>query len=67
MTSVERILQYANLEQEAPEHIKSKALPPDWPSRGDVTFDHMTLTYGGGGIPALKDLTMSIKAAEKVP
>lgn len=66
MTSVERILQYTNLEQEAPEHITSKALPPDWPSRGHMTFDHMTLTYGGG-IPALKDLTLSIKAAEKVP
>ncbi len=66
MTSVERILQYTKLEQEAPAHRDDLDIPPSWPSRGAITFDHTTLSYFEDGDLALKDVCISIKSREKV-
>ena len=65
MTSVERIKQYGNLRQEAPEHISS-CLPDSWPQEGAITFDGITLTYRAGHAPALQNITFDIKPNEKV-
>lgn len=66
MTSVERILQYTDLEQEAPAHVDESHIPPDWPSRGELTFDHTSLSYFEDGDSALRDICISIKSGEKV-
>ena len=66
MTSVERILQYTKLEQEALAHRDELDIPPDWPSTGTITFDHASLSYYEEGLPALKDICISVKNCEKV-
>ena len=42
-SAVERVYHYAhNLEQEAPHEIDDKK-PPDWPSRGDLVLDNISM------------------------
>ncbi len=64
MTSVERILQYTKLEQEAPEHTSMKP-PPGWPSGGQVNFDHLCLFYSADHM-VLKDINIQFNSQEKV-
>jgi len=66
MTSVERILQYTKLDQEAPANRDDVEIPPGWPNGGAITFDNTTLSYSEDGDLALKDISVSIKSCEKV-
>ena len=65
MTSVERIQQYANLEQEAAQHTD---VVPDnnWPSKGAIELQNVCISYDGSDSPALGPVTLDIKPAEKV-
>ncbi|GLG99920.1 Putative multidrug resistance-associated protein [Gryllus bimaculatus] len=46
MTSVERIMEYKNVEQEPPlESAPGKKPPPDWPQKGHIVFDQLSLKY----------------------
>ena len=65
MTSVERIMQYSDLEQEAPEHTDLKP-PPNWPSRGAIQLRGMSLKYRHQEKPALGPISANILPAEKV-
>ena len=65
MTSVERILQYTDLEEEAA-YVTSEDPPKDWPQRGALSMTNMTLKYRSSDVPALRDVTLEIKEAEKV-
>ena len=65
MTSVERIVEYCNLESEAPPETDTKP-PDDWPSRGQVEFDSMSFTYHKGLPDVLHHITCTIKPTEKV-
>lgn len=53
MTSVERVMTYTELEEEAGYHIKKKA-PADWPPTGDVKFENVSLRYYEGGPQVLQ-------------
>ncbi|XP_076240264.1 ATP-binding cassette sub-family C member 4 [Calliopsis andreniformis] len=67
MTSVERILQFTQLDKEGPfesEPHKKPAL--QWPSKGEIQFDHVYLRYNDSEPPVLKDLCFFIKPGEKV-
>ena len=67
MVSVERIVEYQKLEQEAPAESDKKAKPfDDWPKTGKIEFDHMSLAYGNGQKPVLKDINCTIKGGEKI-
>lgn len=67
MNSTERIMEYVyDLPQEAA-YIKSETeTPPEWPQRGQVTFDNVSLSYRSGLPPALHHFTANIKPNEKV-
>lgn len=67
MVSVERVMEYTQLEPEASlETPKGKTPPPnDWPSSGEIIFEHVQLKYGNEE-PVLKDITCVIKPSEKV-
>ena len=65
MTGVERIKQYGSLDKEGEEHT-SEPLPPNWPTEGAITYDHVTLIYLPDHPPALNDLTFSLNGQEKV-
>lgn len=67
MVSVERIFEFTNLEQEGPfETDLEKTSLQDWPSRGQIKFDHLFLKYSEDQEPVLKDITFAIEPQEKV-
>lgn len=67
MTSVERILQFTQLDKEGPfESEPNKKPSAQWPSKGEINFDHLYLRYEDSAPPVLKDLCFTIKSGEKV-
>lgn len=67
MTSVERILQFTQLDNEGPfESEPNKKPSAQWPSNGEIKFDHLYLRYDDSAPPVLKDLCFHIKSGEKV-
>ncbi|XP_029302439.1 multidrug resistance-associated protein 4-like isoform X1 [Cottoperca gobio] len=65
MTSVERVVEYTELESEAPWETEKRP-PPDWPSKGLVTFDRVNFSYGPKGPPVLRNVTATFRPKEKV-
>ncbi|CAG2107286.1 unnamed protein product, partial [Medioppia subpectinata] len=65
MTSVERIIEYSKLPQEAAltAHDSHKP-PPDWPQKGQIELKDMSLCYEGSDKPVLKNLSCVIKSGE---
>ncbi|KAJ2657404.1 hypothetical protein IWW48_004533 [Coemansia sp. RSA 1200] len=66
MNSVERILQYLKIDQEAalesdPQHKP----PPSWPRKGDMQIENLVAEYVPG-VPVLHGISLSIKHGEKV-
>ncbi|XP_060888186.1 ATP-binding cassette sub-family C member 4-like [Labrus mixtus] len=65
MTSVERVVEYTELESEAPWETQKRP-PPDWPSKGLVTFDQVSFSYSEDGPLVLKNLKAMFRPQEKV-
>ncbi|KAM3608366.1 uncharacterized protein V6R79_023940 [Siganus canaliculatus] len=65
MTSVERVVEYAELENEAPWET-DKQPPPDWPKTGSITFDRVNFSYSVRDPLVLKNLTVVFTSREKV-
>ncbi|XP_023565420.1 multidrug resistance-associated protein 4 isoform X2 [Octodon degus] len=65
MISVERVIEYTDLEKEAPWEYQKRP-PPGWPHEGVIIFDNMSFTYSLDGPVVLKHLTALIKSTEKV-
>ena len=66
MVSTERVLEYGKLEQEADFRIENRPLSVDWPDKGCVIYNHVTLRYSRELPPVLKDITFKINPAERV-
>ncbi len=67
MNSAERLLEYANeLEQEAPHVIPETQPPASWPSQGKIEFKNVVMSYREGLPPVLKNLSLSVGAAERI-
>lgn len=67
MVSVERVLEYGQLESEADLLIDGNEQKlKEWPSRGAVAFKQIFLKYASSPKPVLSNITISIKAAEKI-
>lgn len=66
MNNAERVLHYANdIPLEPSPRLPTDPEPP-WPSRGVIVFDRVSLRYSPGGPLVLEDLSISIKAGEKI-
>ncbi|RVE57953.1 hypothetical protein OJAV_G00204270 [Oryzias javanicus] len=65
MTSVERVVEYAELESEAPWETDFQP-PDDWPQTGTISFDRVNFSYGAGEPLVLKDLSVTFASREKV-
>uniref|UniRef100_A0A3B5PXI0 Multidrug resistance-associated protein 4-like n=1 Tax=Xiphophorus maculatus TaxID=8083 RepID=A0A3B5PXI0_XIPMA len=65
MTSVERVMEYTELESEAPWETKKRP-PPGWPSKGLVTFDSVSFSYSDDGPRVLHGLQAMFRPQEKV-
>ncbi|XP_015609770.1 probable multidrug resistance-associated protein lethal(2)03659 isoform X2 [Cephus cinctus] len=67
MTSVERILEYSNIESEPSlESAAEKKPKDDWPSQGQIEFSDVYMRYSSLDPPVLKNLNFVIKPREKV-
>ncbi|OCT92610.1 hypothetical protein XELAEV_18015666mg [Xenopus laevis] len=65
MISVERVMEYTQLEKEA--KWESKNPPPtDWPTKGMITFENVNFSYSLDGPLVLRHLNASIRPKEKV-
>ncbi|XP_055361141.1 ATP-binding cassette sub-family C member 4-like isoform X11 [Betta splendens] len=65
MTSVERVVEYAELEKEAP--LETDRQPPhDWPNTGSIIFDRVNFSYSAREPLVLKNLSVVITPGEKV-
>lgn len=58
-------MEYTELESEAPWETKKRP-PPDWPSRGLVTFDGVSFSYSDDGPVVLQNLKAMFRPQEKV-
>uniref|UniRef100_A0A4W5PLT9 ATP binding cassette subfamily C member 4 (PEL blood group) n=1 Tax=Hucho hucho TaxID=62062 RepID=A0A4W5PLT9_9TELE len=65
MTSVERVVEYTELESEAPWET-DKRPPPDWPRHGFITFDQVNFSYFSDSPLVLKNITAVFRSREKV-
>ena len=65
MTSVERVLEYCDLEPEAPP-VTDKRPPDDWPSQGSIYFTKMNFRYAPHLTDVLHSITCHIRSKEKV-
>uniref|UniRef100_A0A667ZRG2 Cystic fibrosis transmembrane conductance regulator n=1 Tax=Myripristis murdjan TaxID=586833 RepID=A0A667ZRG2_9TELE len=65
MTSVERVVEYTELESEAPWETQKRP-PPEWPNQGLVTFDRVNFSYSADGPLVLQNLKATFRPREKV-
>lgn len=67
MTSVERVLEYTDVEREAAlDTVPEKKPPNAWPESGKVEFSHLYLKYAPEDQPVLCNLNFVIRPQEKV-
>ncbi|XP_056411570.1 ATP-binding cassette sub-family C member 4 isoform X4 [Hyla sarda] len=65
MISVERVMEYTQLEKEAAWESKKRP-PPDWPNKGMIVFENVNFAYSLDGPLVLRHLTALIRPKEKV-
>lgn len=62
MTSVERVLEYADLPSEPPLESEPKHRPPTgWPEAGEIVFRELNFKYSDTSSYVLKDINIKIK------
>ncbi|KAJ1569270.1 hypothetical protein HK096_003662 [Nowakowskiella sp. JEL0078] len=68
MNSAERLLYYAEQLEEEAQEINPDYGPPSekWPETGKIVFENLYVRYRANLDPVLKDITFTVKAAEKV-
>ncbi|KAJ8733841.1 hypothetical protein PYW07_014392 [Mythimna separata] len=67
MTSVERVMEYTKLPQEAAIRSAPEKKPPaDWPAEGLIKFDNLSLKYSPEGAYVLQRLQFTIEPQEKI-
>lgn len=65
MTSVERVMTYAQLTQEP--GFTTRAQPPvSWPTKGDLSIKDLSLTYVEGGLRILKKSHLQSETEKKL-
>ncbi len=67
MTSVQRMQEYTALKSESPALIEAdKALPRNWPSKGEIHFTNVVMRYRSGFEPVLKGVSFHVAPGMKV-
>lgn len=65
MISVERVIEYTDLEEEASWEYEFHP-PPYWPPKGNIVFDNINFRYSLSGPLVLMDLEAFTDPREKV-
>lgn len=67
MTSVERIMEYVNLDAEDENPIeKQNEVPKSWPTNGAIEFNNLSLRYSANSDYQLKSLNLKVAPGEKI-
>ncbi|KAJ4467870.1 ABC protein [Lentinula aciculospora] len=69
MNSVERIAHYSHrgfIDQEAPHEIPDHKPPQEWPDRGAISFENVSMSYRPGLPNVLHRINISINPGEKI-
>ncbi|XP_058461266.1 probable multidrug resistance-associated protein lethal(2)03659 [Malaya genurostris] len=68
MTSVERVVEYAEVPSEPPLETVDPLRKPaeNWPAKGAINFEYFSLRYSPDSDPVLKDLNLAIEPKEKI-
>ncbi|XP_078481138.1 multidrug resistance-associated protein 1-like [Ciona intestinalis] len=66
IVAVERVEEYSAVDQEAPLTIESTRPPSNWPTRGEIKFEHYSTRYREGLDLVVKDISVNILGGEKV-
>jgi len=67
LVAMERLNRLQEVEQEAPLHLPEEDPPSgEWPPQGQIEFDNVWMSYRPGLEPALKGVSFSVGAGEKV-
>jgi ATP-binding cassette subfamily C (CFTR/MRP) protein 4 len=65
MTSIERIMEYTNLKSEPLDMGKIKP-PSNWPNKGHISFQNVSLSYDKNLPNVLKNVSANIDPSEKI-
>jgi ATP-binding cassette subfamily C (CFTR/MRP) protein 4 len=65
MISVERVIEYTDLEKEASWELEYRP-PPSWPNEGLISFINVNFRHKSDGPLVLKNVGMPIGPGEKV-
>ncbi|XP_030831926.1 multidrug resistance-associated protein 4 isoform X1 [Strongylocentrotus purpuratus] len=66
MTSVERVVEYTQLDPEGPLEKPDAKPPLGWPSKGAISFDDMSLAYSKETPKVLKGFSCEVHPKEKI-
>ncbi|EGZ11462.1 abcc transporter [Phytophthora sojae] len=68
MVSPERMQEYIDIDQEAPDRITMMDPPAqlDWPSTGAIVFDKVSFRYKDGGDLVLRNLSFAVQGGQKI-
>ena len=65
MISVERVIEYTDLEKEAPWELECHP-PPSWPNKGMISFNYVNFSHKSDGRLVLKNLYPVFHPRQKV-
>ncbi|KAG0278107.1 hypothetical protein BGZ95_004702 [Linnemannia exigua] len=66
LNSVERVVEYMDLESEPAPIIEGSRPPASWPHAGEIKIDHLTMRYAPDTPEVIKDVSLKIHPGEKV-
>ena len=66
MVSTERVLEYSQLQSEAPAMIEGSVPSDKWPVTGTIEFRDVVLAYSPTLPPVLKNISFTIRSLEKI-
>ncbi|CAN6663394.1 ATP-dependent bile acid permease [Trichomonascus vanleenenianus] len=66
MNSVERVQEYLDLDSEAPAVIEDSRPPANWPSKGEIVFENLSLRYAPELPLVIKNANFTVPSFNKV-
>ncbi|KAI8052914.1 hypothetical protein BDF22DRAFT_743591 [Syncephalis plumigaleata] len=66
MNSVERIDDYLSIEQEPPAIIEDNRPPHNWPEKGQIDVNNISIRYAEDQSPVIHNLSFSVKPGERI-
>lgn len=66
MNSVERLQEYMEIEKEAPAVIPDSRPPPNWPSKGEIEVENLSLRYSPELPQVIENVTFKVDSFNKI-